>query len=198
MNAKKYFKFIPYAIIVALLIALSVTQCSKQKLKDQVTAPPDSTNYFNGKLASIQADGEALKQKWVKDSLEIKASEIKYKRVASKATKERDQARAKIQYLYDSIPEVKEFVQLDSVSDKINLDRIGELEFDQAKIISEFNERLSNKDDQIKLCGELTDHYVDVNQYLKKQVKKERRRKTIWKIAAGAFAAGLLYQSVNK
>lgn len=193
----KYKKFIPYIIIALLVGALAVTQCSKQKIKQEISIP-DSTTFFKTQLAVIQAQGEEQNKKWISDSLEMKARENRFKQVATKATRERDQARARIQYLYDSIPEVKEFVHLDSVSDKIHTDRIGELEFDQAKIIAAFNERLSVKDEQIKLSGELNNHYVDVNQYLKKQVKKERRRKTIWKSVAGILAVGILYQAVNK
>lgn len=198
-SIKKYIKLVPYIIIVGLIIALSVTTCSKQKLviDNHESELKANINQKENELVAIQNRGEAKKFQWHKDSLEMKASENRFKQVAKKATKERDKARAKIQYLYDSIPEVKEFVDADSVSDQINLDRIREIGLEKISIVKSFDSMLSNKDEQLKVCGDLRLHVEQLNFQLKKDVRKERRRKTVWKVAASVLAVGILYQSIN-
>ena len=183
-------------VIFCLVIALSVRECQHQNLKQQINLP-DSTNYFKGKLTAKERDSEAQKLKWHSDSLEMKASEIKYKRDAAKATKERDQARQKIQQIVNTIPEVKEFVELDSVSDKVNTDRIAELEIEKIKVTTDLNAIILTLEDQKVILHELVSHLTATNLILSKQVRKERRLKTVWKIVSGVLVAVVIYEAVQ-
>src|SRR6478752_2914772 len=112
MNAKIYFKFIPYAIIAILIGALAITKCSKQKLKDEVKAPFDSTAIFKSKLEAIQKQGEAIKTKLHTDSLKtsiaLQALKIENKNLRKKIK----ELRPDIVRIADTIPILDTFIGL--------------------------------------------------------------------------------------
>lgn len=190
----KYFKFIHWVIIIVLLSVMSISKCSRD---NHIEKPFDSTIVYKSKLEAIQKQGEKEKEQWGKDSLELVSRADRFKIVASKATKERDIVRAKIQEIVNTVPEVREFVRVDSVADQIARDRIGELEFDQAKIIAAFNERLSIKTEELKLSYNLNGYLQSENDRLNKDVKRERLRKTFWQVVAGIAVTGLAFSSLN-
>ncbi len=189
-------KFIPYGIILVLIVMLSVSQCQKQTIK-QTVSTPDSTGFFKKELKAIQAQGKAKLQKLEKDLLEIKATAKAHKQAADKATKERDVARRKIQEIVNTVPEVKEFVDLDSVSDKLATDRIKQLEIEHLTITDDFKAVLHSRDEELKVSHEYADHLQVVIKDLTHEVKKQRRIKTLWKIVSGVLVAVVIYEAVQ-
>ncbi len=190
------FKALPYLIIVGLVIALSVTQCQKQTIK-QTVSTPDSTTFYKGKIATIQAQGAAEIQKLHSDLLEIKATATVYKKAADKATKERDVARKQIQQLVNASPELKQFIIVDSISDKINRERIEALGLENVKITDDFLQIVHLKDEELKVNREYTNHLEVVVKDLTHEVKKQIRLKTVWKIVSSVLVAVLFYEVVT-
>lgn len=191
----KYIKLLPWAIIAILLSVMSISKCSRNN--QETVKPFDSTLVYKSKLEAIQKQGESKRNQWIKDSLDITARADRFKIVASKATKERDIARAKIQEIVNTVPEVREFVRVDSVADQIARDRIGELEFDQAKIISAFNERLSTKDKELKLSYNLNEYLQSENDRLWSDFKKQKNWSTFWKWVAAVLGVAVVAQSLD-
>ncbi len=188
--------YIIAGLVLFLIVFFSVRSCQKQEIKQEVKTV-DSTGFFKKQLATIQAQSEAKEKKWHEDSLKIKASEKRYERVAVKAQKERDVALEKIRDVADSMPEVKDFIEKDSVSDKIKTDRIREQEIEKVQITEDCRARLDAKDDEIKLTNDFKDYFKNQNVELRKDVKKQIRLKTVWKIVSGVLVAVIVYEVVT-
>lgn len=196
---EKVKSYIIFGLITALVIILSVHRCSKQEAElSGITGQLESKiNAKEKELVSLRNDGEEKRIQWHKDSLEIIARSERFKQVATKATKERDIARAKIQEIVNTVPAVKEFVEKDSLSDQINIDRIRELGIENVSIQTSYESRLSKKDEQLKVMQGIIHDLEETNAILSKQVRKERNKKTFYKIVSGIAIGGLIFASFN-
>lgn len=196
---KNIIKAIPYIIIVLLIAALSITQCSKQKFK--------AVNHDSELIAAIGTEkkriidlenrGQQLIQKLKSDSLKNSASLRVLKRENKALRKEIVISRTNIQYVIDSIPAVDHFVDLTDSLDVIQEATIDSLENQGARQWTAFNSILSVEQEKFKASSELVKHFEEVNKDLEKRVKRERAKKTVWKIAAGLIGGALLYSSVS-
>ncbi len=182
------------SLITFIIIFFSIRSCNKQE-ENFESKTIDSTSIYKGRLAEIQAQGEARIKKWKSDSLEMKASAMVYKQAATKAAKERDIARRNIQIVVDTIPEVKEFVRVDSLSDKLNRERIDALGLENVKITNDFLQIVHSRDEELKVSHEYTDHLQVVIVELKADLKREHRRKFFWKATAIVISGGLVGKS---
>ena len=191
-----FVKWLPRIIIIVLIVIVSVQSCHKQTIKQSINIP-DSTAYYKGKLLAKERESDRLKEKWSIDSLEMKSSEIEYKQLAAKNAKERDKARQNIQNIVNTVPEVKKFVEVDSLSDKATTDRVKELELEKVQMTTSFFDMLHAKDEELQVSKELIQHQGVVIVELNDEVKKQRRGKTTWKIITGLVGAVLLYEVVT-
>lgn len=178
-------------LVTFIVIFFSIRGCNRQEEKLE-SRTIDSTSIYKGRLAEIQAQGEARIKKWKSDSLEMKASAMVYKQAATKATKERDIARRNIQIIVDTIPEVKEFVRVDSLSDKLNRERIDALGLENVKITNDFLQIVHSRDEELKVSHEYTAHLQVVIVELKADLKRQIRRKFLWKAIAIVISGGLV------
>ncbi len=195
--AKRFKDFIMPVIIIGLIIALSVTKCQNQNLKDDVKAPFDSTAIYKARLATLQA--EAAKKvilshlDSVRTAKELRAqsSEIK------KLKKAIIPVRRSIQPLVDTVAIVAEYVVLtDSLISAIQAQN-DTLSAEKTRIWRALSGINFNKDQQIQLLTELVNHKEVISQDLRKKLRKERRKKTFFKVTTALGIVGVLYMSVK-
>lgn len=197
----KYAKAIPYIIIVGLIIALCVTQCSKQKVKldNHESELRQAIQVEKKRVIDLANREQTLIQKLntdsVKSSRVVVALKIENKALRLEVKKAKT---IRVVEIINENPELDKFIDLqDSLI--ANLDAtVDTLELQKVRQWKSFSEILSVNDQKFAASQEINTHYVDLNESLYKSVRKERRRKTVWKIAAGILATGILYQSIQK
>jgi len=194
-----FLKLIPYIIIIGLVIALSITQCSKQSIKEDNSEQilKDKINEKERELVAIRNDGEEKRQRWIKDSLQMEARATASKVAETKARKEADKALNKIADIVQTNPDVKDFVHKDSIADKAATDEKKALELDKVTMNEAFRDILHSKDEQLKVKGEIIIHLEDVIVEKDKTIRKERGLKTFWKVTTGIVAAVLLFEIIK-
>lgn len=190
----KYFKFIPWVIIIVLLSVMSIYKCSRDT---HVEKPFDSTSIFKARLAESIAREDEQKKEWKNDSIKMETRVQRLNKTVSVITKQRDHARKIAQIFIDSIPEVKQFVALDDSVDRINLAIIDTLKQDKREMGIDFRNMVLTKENQKKILHELVLHLEATNIELGKKVKRERLKKTFWQVAAGIAVTGLVFSSFN-
>ena len=192
----KYAKLIPWFLIFPLIIALCVVTCQKQKIKYEVKTV-DSTNYFKGKLNESLARGEVQRKDWQNDSLKMSERVERLNKTVSVVTKQRDEARKLVQEKINADPELKQFVHLDDSVDRLNLALIDTLTQDKREIIKSFSGMISTLEEQKQIMRETIDHLTALNKGLSKDLRRERRIKTVWKIVSGVLVAVVIYEAVQ-
>jgi len=198
-NIKTFVKYLPYLVIIGLVIALSVTQCSKQEIKTESHEAEYQAkiNAKEAELVTIQNREEELKKKLYTDSLKNSASLQSLKRENKALRKEIVTARANIQNVIDSIPEVDHFVDLTDSLDLIQEATIDTLQNQGARQWTAFNSVLSLEKEKNAVHKEINLHLESINSDLRKSVRKERNKKTFWKVATGIAVTGLIFNSLN-
>ena len=189
----------PWAIIGVLIIALSVVTCSKQTIKEEnhESELRQAIEVEKRHSVELQNEGEALKQKIKQDSLKSKAVVIALESKIKVLTKEVKKSREIAQPEIDKSPALTEFV-----SDVDSLDIAQGAIIDSLKSYNvrqwrSFNSLLSIEQEKTQVQTELNSHFVDLNIQVSRQLKKERRKKTFFKITTGIIAGVLLYEVVT-
>lgn len=196
---KRYKKLIMPIIIVGLVIALSVTQCQKQKLKhlDLTSQYQSAINIEKARVVVLSNQAERLKadlyEQREKDSLSQISSnkEIRYWRGKAKAT------RVIVETVIKENPQLEEFVSAqDSLISKMDvfIDTLQDQKADQWR---DFNTLLAITDQKFQASGEINKHLESINKDLHKRVRRERSKKTFYKIAAGVLGGALIGKSVG-
>ena len=187
------------AIIVVLIIALSVTQCQKQKFK-QIDHTSEYQRAISIEKAMVvvlsnQAERlmEELYEQHEKDSVSVIAynKEISYWRGKAKST------RVIVKTVIAENPQLEEFVSnQDSLIETMDV-FIDTLQDQKADQWQNFNRLLAVTDQKFQASQEINTNLEALNKDLNKRVKRERAKKSAWKIVAGTLAAGIIYQSIN-
>lgn len=196
----KYLKFIPYAIIVILIIALCVSTCSKQEIKhdnsEQVYR--EFINQKEKELVVIQNREQELKEKLHTDSIKNKVSEIAFKREIKLLKFTVSELRKPVQQLIDSVPQLDAFVDAQDSLIHFQEGRIDTLTAQYYLRNIKMNGVITLTEAKFKASQEIRYNVEQLNFQLKKDVRKERRRKTAWKIATGILGALIIYESVSQ
>jgi len=183
-------------LVTFLIIFFSVKSCQKSAEKVEVETF-DSTIIIKQKLALIQAQGEKqlkqIKQDSLKTSIALQALKIENKNLRKKLA----DMRPDITRIADSIPVIEEWVSLSDSLDVVQEAELDTMRAEKIRTWKSFTSILENKDDQIKLYGNINTNITDINRYLSKQVRKERRRKTFWKVTTAISATAILYLAIH-
>ena len=192
----KLLRLIPWFIIFPLIIALCMVTCQKQKIKYEVKTV-DSTGYFKTKMATIHARGEAIKIAAHKDSIRT-AKELQSLQSENKRLKRSlIPVRVEVEKIADTLAIVKQFLGL---TDSLDLIQEGELDTMRAERIRNFkvfSNILSTKDEQQAIMRETISHLEALNKGLSKDLRRERVKKTVWKVVSGVLVAVVVYVSVK-
>ncbi len=196
----KLLKLIPYVIIIGLVIALSVTQCSKQKvvLDNHEAELKEAINNEKARVIDLQNREQNLKHQLKQDSIKNKSSEISYKREIKALKFTVSELRKPVQQLIDSVPQLDAFVDAQDSVIHFQEGRIDTLTAQYYLRNLKLQGVITLTESKFEASQQINTHYQQLNESLYKQVRKERRKKTIWKIVAGTLAAGIIYQSVTQ
>lgn len=187
------------AIIVILIIALSVTTCQKQKFKqiEHTSEYQRAISIEKARVVVLSNQAERLKadlyEQREKDSLSQIASnkEIRYWRGKAKAT------RVIVETVIADNPQLEEFVSnQDSLIATMDV-FIDTLQDQKNNQWHDFNKLMAITDQKFKASQEINSHLETLNKDLSKRVRKERNKKTFFKIAAGLLAGAVLYQAIE-
>jgi len=196
---KAYFKFIPWAIILILIIILSVSTCSRQKIKldNNEAELKEQIKTEQAKIAEISAKESVLKMRIYNDSIASNLAKNEYVKKISALKRELGRARKPVQALIDSIPALDNFVDIQDSTINLQDNRIDTLEYEKAEMWAKFNALLSASEEKNKVQIELNSHYQDLNKQLDKQVRRERNKKTFWKVTTGILGGALVAKSIG-
>jgi len=198
-NIKIFIKYIPYLIIIGLVIALSVSQCSRQKVQvesnDKVFEAVLKSD--KARINALEATSKALKLKLKEDSVKAIASQTKFVKEIKSLKVKLAYARTRVIPLLDSIPELDRFVDLSDSTISVQDARIDSLSAEKSEMWAKFNALIASAEEKNKVQIELNSHYQDLNKQLDKQIRRERTKKTAWKLVSGILAGGLIAKSLN-
>ncbi len=190
------FKLLPWFIIAPLVIALCVTQCNRQAEKVEVRTF-DSTAIFKSKLEAIQKQGAKQLTAARKDSIQaikvIAGLQIENKILRQKLRP----VRVEVEKIADTVAIVKRYLGIVDSLDRNQNEQIDSLTAQRNRIWGSLNQIVLNRNEQIQVLTELSDHQSVVNKDLRRQVRKERRRKTFFKITTGIAATLVLYLAIQ-
>lgn len=198
MQIKTLIRFVPWCIIIVLMVIISVNQCSKQSIKSD--HEPELKQYIDAekkRVIDLFNQGEDLKRKLIdlsqKDSLSVMSLKLENKALR----KEVSRSRVSIQYVIDSVPGVKKFVALTDSLDIIQEAMADTLESQKAIQWKSFNRILEISDQKFEASNKMAEDFEAMNKSLSKNIRKERTKKTVWKITAGILATAIIFQSVK-
>jgi hypothetical protein len=178
---------------------LSVSNCQKQTIKqnNQEQHLKFLIEAEKKRVVTLKNEGEALKQKLYKDSVKQKSVVIALESKIKVLTKEVKRSREIAQPEIDSSPTLTKFaIDVDSL-DIAQIATIDTLSAQNARNWRSFNNILSVQEEKYKVQVELNEHYQDLNKQVSKQLKRESRKKTVWKIATGIIGTVLLFEVIK-
>jgi len=199
-NIKTFVKYLPYLVIIGLVIALSVTQCQNQKHVSDIDVGElqRSVNAEKKRVIDLSNSEQSLKRKIIEDSVKssrvVVALKIENKNLRLEVKKAKN---VHVTEIIDQNPDLDKFVDLqDSLI--ANLDAtVDTLELQKVRTWKSFNQILSVSDEKFKASQQINLHLESINSDLRKSVRKERNKKTFWKVATGIAVTGLIFNSLN-
>lgn len=172
---KKYFNFIPWIIIIVLLSALVVTQCSKSKVQDvnHDAELKQAIQVEKKRVVELANREEVLRERLKQDSLKNIKSLIAYKRENTILRQELKKARIPVQVLIDSIPSLDAFVDLQDSLIKVQEALIDSLQDQKSDLWITMNNLISIEQSKTALEHEKGLIYLEQrNRYKKKSDKR--------------------------
>lgn len=198
-NIKRFGKIIPYIIIVLLVCMLGITQCQKHKAR-VINYDMDLKHAINREKARViemRNREVALIEKIKQDRLKNSASASTYKSQIKALKREIAKVRIVVDIIADTIPSLEVFLSLNDSLISAQEGRIDSLSLEKIRMYNNFNLLLTASNEKFKASNELVKHYEQLNKDLERRVRRERFRKTAWKVASGILAAGIIYQVIN-
>lgn len=197
---KKAIKYIVIVAALGILASAGISTCTRKvELKEagNEAVLKSEINRNKAELVVLQNREQTLKERVKQDSVKAIASQNAFKREISKLKIKLAQARQPVQVLIDSVPALDLFVDLQDSTIKLQGDRIDTLELQKLKLFKAFNNLILLSDEKYKIQLDLNKHHQNYVAQLKKQVKRERNKKTFWKITAMVLTGGVVYVSVK-
>jgi len=183
-------------LITFFVVYFSVNSCNRQAEKIE-SKTFDSTSIFKTKLEALQKQGETQAERLKSDSLKTSIALNALKRENKTLKKKLADMRPDITRIADSIPILDTFMGLTDSLDLVQEATIDTLENEKARIWKTMNGLVFNCKEQVQLLNELADHKEAVNNDLRKQVKRERRKKTMFKVISGFLVGVVVYLAVE-
>ena len=183
-------------LITFIVIWFSVHSCQKQDIKQEARTV-DSSSLFKQRIEAIQARGEAIKTKLhtdsLKTSLALQALKIENKNLRKKIK----ELRPDILVIADSMPIIRRWVDVGDSIDIVQTAEIDSLYKEKSRIWRSMNAIVFNRDEQIQLLTELVNHKEVISQDLRKKLRKERRKKTFFKVTTALGIVTALYLAIQ-
>ena len=183
-------------LVTFLIIFFSVRSCQKSAEKVEVSTV-DSTGYFRDKLEAIQSRGESIKIAAHKDSIRT-AKELQSLHSENKRLKRSlIPVRVEVEKIADTLAIVKQFLGLTDSLDNVQEAEADTLRAERIRNFKVFSNILSTKDEQQAIMRETISHLEALNKGLNKDLRRERRRKTFYKITTGIAATLVIYLAIQ-